>query len=167
MINHFDEFDFCVDLLEQTKLLLESKENKKPKETAKEASSEIKNLFKHLLKYEYQPEKQGASWFDSIKKAHGNIIKYKLLDNENVIKLIDLDMCYQIARKEASDETGLSLYIFPDKRPIASKYSYYAEEYDTWDFVFITNKNCIKQFLIDKYNPSAPYNIDISYIKNW
>lgn len=141
MINYFDEFDLDMDLLEQTEMLLEAK-NPKPKDIAKEAISEITNIFKHLLKYQFQPEKQGASWFDSIKKSHGNIVKYKYLNNENAVNLINLDECYRIAREEAIEETELPLYMFPEQRPIAPKYSYYSEVYDTWDFEFIVNKKC-------------------------
>jgi hypothetical protein len=68
----------------------------------------------HLLKYKYQPEKRYNSWKGSIRE-HRRRLREAFVDSPSLKLYFEelLPMCYQDARKQASDETGLSLDAFP------------------------------------------------------
>ena len=75
-------------------------------------------LLMHLLKWKYQPEKQSGSWRGSIGENRRSILK--AFKNSPSLKgyFEDIfDECYQEARKQAADETELSLNIFPENCP--------------------------------------------------
>ncbi len=79
-------------------------------------------LLMHLLKYQYQPEKQTNSWRYTIREHRRRIIR-SLEDSLSLKKYLTdvFESCYDYARKEAADETGLSLDIFPLKNPFSVK----------------------------------------------
>ena len=72
----------------------------------------------HLLKKDYQPEKEGNSWIKSINNSRRKMEKLlrDLPSLKNKIKNI-IDSAYKDARKEASEETLLELATFPKKCP--------------------------------------------------
>jgi Domain of unknown function DUF29 len=68
----------------------------------------------HLLKWQYQPEYRSGSWRGSIRE-HRRRINDDLKDSPSLkpyLKEIFFD-CYENARQQAADETGLSLKTFP------------------------------------------------------
>ena len=72
----------------------------------------------HLLKWQYQPERRGASWQTSISKGRNAIertLEYSPSLKRQLSKMIVAE--YRRARKEASLETGLPLNTFPEQCP--------------------------------------------------
>jgi hypothetical protein len=74
----------------------------------------------HLLKWRYQTEKRSNSWKSSIRE-HRRRIEELLNDSPSLKNYLPeiLDDCYLAAKKQASDETGLSLVAFPQKCPFS------------------------------------------------
>jgi hypothetical protein len=75
-------------------------------------------LLMHLLKWKYQPEKQSGSWRGSIREHRRRILK--AFKNSPSLKRYFEEVfneSYQEARKQAADETELSLNIFPENCP--------------------------------------------------
>jgi hypothetical protein len=88
------------------------------KSQKKSLKSNLIVLLMHLLKWKYQPEKQSGSWKGSIREHRRRILD----DFEDSPSLKGyfteiFDKCYQEARKQAADETGLLLEIFPIECP--------------------------------------------------
>ena len=82
--------------------------------------SQLTRLLMHLLKWNYQPEKRSGSWESTIKEARKQIDR--LIRKHPVLKVhleIALAQCYQDAREDASDETGLDIDTFPISCPYA------------------------------------------------
>lgn len=80
--------------------------------------SQLTRLLLHLLKWQYQPGKRSTSWFATIKESRKQITR--LIHKHPVLKLhieTSLLQCYMYAREDASDETGLSISIFPLECP--------------------------------------------------
>jgi hypothetical protein len=82
--------------------------------------SQLTRLLMHLLKQEYQPEKQtdSHSWTNSIVEAE-RAIKYLLEDSpslKNELKNM-LESSYEDARQDAAKETGLGINKFPKECP--------------------------------------------------
>ena len=75
----------------------------------------------HLLKCKYQPEKRSNSWKGSIRE-HRRRIREAFLDSPSLKPYFQevLPQCYQDARKQASDETGLSLDTFAVDSPFTA-----------------------------------------------
>ncbi len=76
--------------------------------------SQLTRLLMHLLKWNYQPDKRSNSWKSTIKEARKQI--ERLIRKHPVLKVhleLHLEECYQDAREDASDETGLNLDVFP------------------------------------------------------
>ena len=77
-------------------------------------------LLLHLLKYKYQPEKRTNSWKASIREH-----RRRLRDDFKVSPSLKryfaevFDECYQDAREQAADETGLAIDTFPIKSPFS------------------------------------------------
>ena len=71
-------------------------------------------LLMHLLKYKYQPDKRYNSWKVTIRE-HRRRLTRSFKDSPSLKTYFQevLPECYQDARKQASDETGLSLDAFP------------------------------------------------------
>jgi hypothetical protein len=72
----------------------------------------------HLLKYKYQPERRSGSWKYAIRE-HRRRLTEAFEDSPSLRNYFAevFDKCYQSARKEAADETELSLAIFPSESP--------------------------------------------------
>lgn len=75
-------------------------------------------ILMHLLKYQYQPQKRSSSWKASIRE-HRRRLRKLLKDSPSLMPYLQevFHECYQDAREQASDETGLSLEIFPIESP--------------------------------------------------
>jgi hypothetical protein len=74
----------------------------------------------HLLKWRYQPEKRSHSWKSSLRE-HRRRIQSLLTDSpslKNYLPEIFVD-CFLAAKKQASDETGLSIVAFPEESPFS------------------------------------------------
>ena len=83
-------------------------------------SSFLELVIMHLLKWQYQPERRGASWQTSISKGRNAIertLEYSPSLKRQLSKMIIAE--YRRARKEASLETGLPLTTFPDVCPFS------------------------------------------------
>ncbi|CCQ55919.1 MAG: DUF29 domain-containing protein [Crocosphaera sp.] len=75
-------------------------------------------LLMHLFKWKYQPEEQSGSWRGSIREHRRRILK--AFKNSPSLKRyfeVVFDESYQEARKQAADETELSLNTFPKNCP--------------------------------------------------
>jgi hypothetical protein len=86
-----------------------------------ELKNRLKELLMHLLKWQFQPDKQSPSWYKSIKMQR-NAINDLLDDNPSLRRLIDesVDSVYHRAVRDAIVETGLPRAIFPTTCPYAS-----------------------------------------------
>jgi Domain of unknown function DUF29 len=74
----------------------------------------------HLLKYQYQPEKRSSSWLSSIREHRTRLHDiFKASPSLRGYFQAMFDECYQNARKQAADETGLPLQSFPIESPFA------------------------------------------------
>lgn len=80
--------------------------------------SYLERLLKHLLKKQFQPERDGASWDKSIFNSRKRIARI-LKDCPSLKNYMkdSYNECYEIARKEASLETKLPEKTFPKKCP--------------------------------------------------
>ncbi|MDJ0535289.1 MAG: DUF29 domain-containing protein [Xenococcaceae cyanobacterium MO_207.B15] len=74
----------------------------------------------HLLKWRYQPENRSNSWKSSIRE-HRRRIQELLTDSPSLKNYLPeiLADCYLAAKKQASDETGLSVVAFPEQCPFS------------------------------------------------
>jgi hypothetical protein len=74
----------------------------------------------HLLKWRYQPEKRSNSWNSSIRE-HRRRIQRLLTDSPSLKNYLSeiLADCYLAAKKQAGDETGLSIIAFPEESPFS------------------------------------------------
>jgi len=72
----------------------------------------------HLLKYKYQPEKRSGSWKHTIRE-HRRRLREAFEDSPSLQNYFAevFKKCYQNARKEAADETELTLDTFPSESP--------------------------------------------------
>jgi Domain of unknown function DUF29 len=72
----------------------------------------------HLLKYKYQPDRRSGSWKYTIREHRRRLIE-AFEDSPSLRNFFAevFDKCYQNARKEAADETELSLDTFPSASP--------------------------------------------------
>ncbi|EDX85350.1 conserved domain protein, putative [Synechococcus sp. PCC 7335] len=84
------------------------------KRDKKALRSYLKVLLLHLLKWQYQPDKQSKSWKASISNSRIEIEDI-LLDSPSLRNYLPtvVDKTYANARTLASDETGLILETFP------------------------------------------------------
>lgn len=83
-------------------------------------SSNLIIVLLHLLKWRYQPEKRSNSWKSSIRE-HRRRIQALLTDSPSLKNYLPetLADCYLAAKKQASDETGLSVVAFPEECPFS------------------------------------------------
>ena len=86
-----------------------------------ELKNRLKELLMHLLKWQFQPEKQSPSWYKSIKMQR-NAINDLLDDNPSLRRLIDesITSIYHRAVRDAIVETGLPQAILPKTCPYTS-----------------------------------------------
>jgi hypothetical protein len=84
-------------------------------------ASNLVVLLMHLLKYKYQPEKRSNSWKVTIRE-HRRRLRITFKDSPSLKPYLQevWTECYQDARKQASDETGLSLDIFGVDSPLTA-----------------------------------------------
>lgn len=83
---------------------------------SRELESRLRILFIHLLKWKYQEQRRGFSWQRSIKEQRRRI--KKRLDKTPSLKskLLEISLdAYEDALFDASEETGLSVDVFPKK----------------------------------------------------
>ena len=72
----------------------------------------------HLLKYKYQPAKRTNSWKSSIRE-HRRRLRDDFKASPSLQRYFKevFDECYQDAREQSADETGLPLDNFPTESP--------------------------------------------------
>ncbi len=75
-------------------------------------------LLMHLLKWKYQPDKQSGSWRGIIREHRRRILK-AFKNSPSLKRYFEeiFDESYQEARKQAADETELSLSTFSENCP--------------------------------------------------
>lgn len=80
--------------------------------------SNLRILLMHLLKYRYQPHKRSNSWLFTMREHRKRLLKafQKSPSLKRYYETV-FPECYQDGRELASDETGLSLQVFPDESP--------------------------------------------------
>jgi hypothetical protein len=86
------------------------------KRDKKALESNLEILIMHLLKYKYQSEKRTNSWRYTIIE-HRNRIAKSFKYSPSLEKYCGdvLAECYQVARKFATNESGLSIDTFPEQ----------------------------------------------------
>ena len=75
-------------------------------------------LLVHLLKWEFQPDRRGASWFKSVRNARFQVAR--VLAKNPSLTAVSRDAlrdAYEAARIGAADETDLALGSFPTACP--------------------------------------------------
>jgi Domain of unknown function DUF29 len=90
----------------------------------KALKSNLVVILLHLLKWQYQPECRTGSWRGSIRE-HRRRINEDLKDSPSLAPYLQevFAECYEYAREQASDETGLSVETFPSDCPYTSEQS--------------------------------------------
>ena len=81
----------------------------------REARSRLILVLMHLLKWQYQPARRGASWRRTINEQRTEL--ELLFDDSRSLRNIvaeGYDRCYELSRKRVSDETGIPLDKFPE-----------------------------------------------------
>ena len=86
----------------------------------REIRNRLEVLIMHLLKWQYQPEKQTVSWTSTINEQR-RAIRRILKDSPSLKPYLrdNLNECYQEARKDAAKETKLLILIFPVDCPFS------------------------------------------------
>lgn len=79
--------------------------------------SSIELIIQHLLKWEYQPEKRSSSWEVTIKRERNHLKKYLRKTPSLIRYWAELEEMYENARADASNETGILDWDFPDDCP--------------------------------------------------
>ncbi|MBE9077446.1 DUF29 domain-containing protein [Romeria aff. gracilis LEGE 07310] len=81
-------------------------------------ASQLIRLLLHLLKWQYQPQRRSDSWLDSMTDARTQI-ELSVEDSPSFENYLadQLDQCYQRARRQAANQTGLEVSTFPDVCP--------------------------------------------------
>ena len=81
----------------------------------------LTQLFLHLLKWEYQPEKRSKSWIRSIEDQRDQI-DYLVLKNPSLKSCFNicLEDAYPLAVRMAVRQTGLPKKVFPTQFPYFS-----------------------------------------------
>lgn len=80
--------------------------------------SQLANILLHLLKWQYQPERRGSSWEQSIDNGREQL-DWLIKDSPSLLpKLLAFaEEVYPGARRKAARESGLSLNAFPEQCP--------------------------------------------------
>jgi Domain of unknown function DUF29 len=86
----------------------------------RELKNRLEVLLQHLLKWEYQPERRGASWQQTLDEQRNRIADL-LSDSPSLKPYLEeiVAESYRRACKAASLETGISIQIFPTHCPYA------------------------------------------------
>jgi hypothetical protein len=84
----------------------------------REVKSRLILVLLHLLKWQYQPVRRGASWRRTV-NAQRTELALLLDDSPSLARVVEdsLARCYELARKRVGDETGLPLASFPQDCP--------------------------------------------------
>jgi hypothetical protein len=84
--------------------------------------SHLRTLVTHLLEWQCQPERRGTSWRLSIRNARAEI-RTILADSPSLVREVEplLAGTYELARDNASGETGLPEAAFPQGCPYAAE----------------------------------------------
>jgi len=108
-LGRFEELD--------TEHLVEEIENMGASEK-RALESRLIELMQHLLKWQHQAERRGASWQVSIQKQRVGI-EAILEDNPSLKHQLEgrIAKCYRHAKRYAAIETGLPLTVFPENCP--------------------------------------------------
>ena len=87
----------------------------------RELGSRLRVLLIHLLKYQFQPEKQGSSWLGSIGEQRSEL---RDLLEQNPILQREVEQqaarVYPNAVQRAANETGLATATFPSENSYSS-----------------------------------------------
>nr|WP_124307005.1 DUF29 domain-containing protein [Acetobacter pasteurianus] len=88
------------------------------KSEKRELISRLTVLLLHLLKWEFQPMRRGASWRLSIANTRDALTDH-LADNPSLQSVLEasVETAYRRARRDAALETGLSENTFPSTCP--------------------------------------------------
>ena len=80
--------------------------------------SHLINILLHLLKWQYQPERRGNSWTESIDNGREQL-DWLIKDSPSLRPKLPqfVDDIYPRARRKAAHETGLPLSTFPEQCP--------------------------------------------------
>ena len=81
----------------------------------RELVNRLEVLLIHLLKWQFQPERRGKSWTNTI-RVQRNRLKTHLADNPSLKPQLQasVEAAYENARIEAAAETGLDETVFPE-----------------------------------------------------
>jgi len=81
-------------------------------------ASQLTRLLLHLLKWQYQPQRRSDSWLDSITDARTQI-ELTLEDSPSLRRYPteQLEESYQRARRQAAQQTGIEISVFPGVCP--------------------------------------------------
>jgi hypothetical protein len=84
--------------------------------------SNLRIILMHLLKWQYQPEKQTRSWQLTLLE-HRQRVKDTLADSPSLRGFLEenLEICYSAATKMAAVETGLAVSHFPKECPYTAE----------------------------------------------
>jgi hypothetical protein len=93
--------------------------------------SALRVLMLHLLKWDHQPSMRSRSWTLTVREQRRRAER-QLRKNPGLKSQVDeaLEAAYEDARLEAANETGLSLSVFPVRRPF--DYSEIMERLIVW-----------------------------------
>lgn len=87
------------------------------KSEQRELASRIAVLLAHLLKWQYQPDRRGASWRATI-RTQRNLIEKRLNRTPSLRPMLSdvnwIEDMWADARQDASKETGIGFSIFPE-----------------------------------------------------
>ncbi|WP_143221517.1 DUF29 domain-containing protein, partial [Acetobacter syzygii] len=88
------------------------------KSEKRELISRLTVLLLHLLKWEFQPVRRGASWRLSIANTRDALTDH-MADNPSLRSVLEasIDTAYRRARRDAALETGFSESTFPSVCP--------------------------------------------------
>ena len=113
-------------------------------------------IFQHLLKFEYQPERQGKSWINSIALYIDKLEDYVNTSTKNKIKNNltgdEFEKSYIQGRKDAIKEM---------KNPSLEKI---IPLVTTMTYLTLIDRKFMYNFLKNLYHPNS-YNVTLDYIK--
>jgi hypothetical protein len=86
----------------------------------RELQSRLTVLLMHLIKWQFQPEMRSGSWKGTLREQRRRI-RMVLKDSPSLKPFLadSIDDCYDNAREQAADETGLAVTTFPVSCPYA------------------------------------------------
>lgn len=106
----------CWDAIDWEHLIEEVEDLGKSERSA--IASQMERIMVHLLKWQYQPQRQSDSWLDSINDGRSQI-RRKLEDSPSLRSYPRqvLEKEYTRARREAARQTRLEISLFPEICP--------------------------------------------------